>query len=97
MPKTKKPRRHQKLTAGRTKVSRRARYIRRKFFATQIELEFLRANPKATTPAELSRVEKRYASIEAQFKGLPKLARRLEVPAAVALAELDGDDEGEEE
>lgn len=96
MPATKKSRRHQKLTAGRTKVSRRARFIRRKFFATQIELEFLRDNPKSTTPAELSRVEKRFASIEKQFNSLPKLARRLEVPQAVADAELDGD-EGDDE
>jgi hypothetical protein len=93
----KKPRRHQKLTAGRTRVSRHARAVRRRFFDAQMELEFLKANPKHSTPAELARAEHRFANVEEAFNKLPKLARQLEVSRAVALAALaeedvDGDD-----
>lgn len=94
---TKKSRRNQKKTLGRTKVSRHARYVRRQFFARQMEVEFLKSS-KSATPAEIARAEARLATIEAQFTKLPKLARRLEVSPAAAARELaeDGEDEGEE-
>jgi hypothetical protein len=92
MSKAKKPRRHQKLTAGRTKVSRHARAVRRRFFAVQMELEFLKANPKHTTPTELASAERRLANVEQQFLKLPKLARQLEVSRATALAALAEED-----
>lgn len=92
--KSKKSRRHQKLTLGRTRVSRYARRVRRTFFNRQMEVEALR-DTKA--PAEeITRAVARLATVEEQFRKLPKLAKRLEVPAARAAAELD-DDAGDDE
>lgn len=92
---TKKSRRNQKKTLGRTKVSRRARYIRREFFARQMELDFLKSS-KAPV-AEIEAAQRRFDSIQSQFNTLPKLARRLEVSPTVAARELDGEDEDGEE
>lgn len=92
-------RKAQKLTLSRTKVSRTARYIRREFFARQMELEFCLDNPSETTPEETQRAQRRFDTIKARFEALPRLAARLEVSAKLAQAELDGadDDDGDDE
>lgn len=91
---TRKPRKKQKMTLSRTKVSRRARRIRRDYFNRAMELEVAR---REGTPDDVARAERRYANAEAAFKTLPMLARKLEVSPATAAAELDGDDEGDDE
>jgi hypothetical protein len=86
-----------KPAPSRTNVSRNARRLRREFFARQAEHLFFVENPNEGTPAERERAQRRFEQIEAKVAGKTFLAATLEVKAAAALAELDGDDsEGEE-
>lgn len=85
-----KRRTKQKLTLGRTRVSRRARRIRRDFFNRQMELEALQLAD--AEPGDIARAEKRLAAAEQAFKSLPLLARQLEVDPRDAAAELNDED-----
>jgi hypothetical protein len=85
-----------KPVPSRTKISRAARRLRRDFFTRQAEYVFFLDNPTAGTPDEIARAKKRFEAIEAKVDGVTFLAAKLEVKPALALAELEGDDEGEE-
>lgn len=85
-------RKAQKLTLSRTKVSRNARYVRREFFARQMELDFLLENPTEATADELARAQRRFETIKAKLSALPR-AQRLECSPKAAQAELDAANE----
>lgn len=88
------------MAPSRTKVSRKARRVRRTALNLTTELEFAEDNPSEYTPEELERLRIRTAKAQARVAELPVIGRSLieEIRAEGYDADEAGDEgEGEEE